>query len=73
MTNSGYLTKSSVLRLYYQTLPAPVLQHLLYTVVSDACTLHSYGVLHSLLERELRIQSLIDGIILAALRTFTAH
>ncbi len=46
-----------------QPLLAPVLQHLLNIIQRDACTLHSYGMLHSLIESELRIQSLYKAFV----------
>ena len=57
----------SILFEYDQPLLAPVLQHLPHGIVVHIGTLYRYRMLHSLLERELDIQSLKDRVILATL------
>ena len=50
----------TILFQYHQPLLAPILQHLPDGVVVHVSTLYGYRVLHSLLERELDVQSLKD-------------
>ena len=40
-------------------------------VIGNPCALHSYRVLHRLLEGELRVQSFEDGVVLATLLSLT--
>ena len=54
------LTIITVLFQHHEPLLAPILQHLPDSVVINVSTLYGYRVLHSLLERELDIQSLKD-------------
>ena len=60
-----------ILFLYHKPLLAPVLQHLPHGVLIHVGTLHGHRTLHRLLERELEIQTLIDGVVPAALRSFS--
>ena len=55
-----------------QSLLAPVLQHLLNGVAFHTGALHGNALLHSLLERELDVQSPKDGVVLAALLSLSA-
>ena len=67
------LTIITILFLYHELLFAPILQHLPHGVMVHVGTLHRHRLLHSLLERELDVQSLKDGVVLAALGALTVH
>ena len=66
------LTIITVLLEHYEALFSPVLQHLTHGVVVHTGTLHRHRLLHSLLEGELRVESLEDGVVLAASLSLTA-
>ena len=67
-----HLSILPVLSLNDQPLFAPVLQHLLHAVLSDASPLHSDGVLHGLLEGKLLIKSFKDRVVLTFPQSLTA-
>ena len=58
-------------RWYNKPLFAPVLQHLRDGVASDPSPLDGYAVLHGLLKRKFHIQTCIDAVVLAPLRSFS--
>ena len=58
---------------HYKPLIAPILQHLAYGVVVHIGTLYRNRMLHSLLVRELNIQSFKDGVIFSTLLSPTVY
>ena len=72
MTNGFHFPILNRLCLHDETLPFPVLQHLVYCIPSHTRSFDGNAVLHSLINVEFDIQSFKDGIVLTNTLTLIA-